>query len=418
MDAIIQTLKNNNDTLGTSINDKIAELAQINNEFRTRLMRELQGLFGLVEQLRQSDAGNIQNIKNELDSKKRELEQNQSKLKTLTDENTTLRTEIDTKNKEIEDLRGRISALEQDLRQLQSQLEQTVRQLQECNDKLRNETTVNNDLRKEIERLNGEREQINKTIQDLQGQLDKCVNDKGAIDREIESMRQKETGYVQQLTELNQKIMENMQKMQQVLADANLPNESSELITRISQMVQEILSNLQPGVVNASVNPNPNVAPVGNPGRIDGPWSNESLRNVKIGFTVNGNVMRLTPLSIVDSIIQNKINSSNKSIDKQQYRNLINRIKSANDIDTIRTIIAPLLGSNTSEDDIVIKGGSHHRITKKRRMKRQHGGYTYNSRASSSPVSVSSSRSPSSASKKRGSDKRYNKRQTKRFGKN
>jgi predicted nucleic acid-binding Zn-ribbon protein len=425
MDAIIQTLKNNNDTLGTSINDKIAELAQINNEFRTRLMRELQGLFGLIEQLRRSDVGNIQNIKNELEGKKRELEQNQTKLKTLTDENGTLRTEIDAKNKEIEGLRGRISALEQDLRQLQSQLEQNAKQLQECNDKLQNETTVNNDLRKEIERLNGERAEINKTIQDLQGQLDKCVNDKGAIDREIESMRQKETVYVQQLTELNQKIMDNMQKMQQILADANLPNESSELITRISQMVQEILSNLQPGVVNAVAAPAP--APVGGPvpapapGRIDGPWANESLRNTKIGFTVNGNLMRLTPLNIVDSIIQNKINSSNKSIDKQQYRNLINRIKSANDMDTIRTIISPLLGSNTSEDNIVIKGGSHHRITKKRRMRRQRGGYTYNSRSSSSPSPSSSSvssRSSSSVSKKRRSDKRYSKRQTKRFGKN
>jgi predicted nucleic acid-binding Zn-ribbon protein len=419
MDAIIQTLKNNNDTLGTSINDKIAELAQINNEFRTRLMRELQGLFGLIEQLRKSDVGNIQNIKNDLDGKKRELEQNQTKLKTLTDENATLRTEIDAKNKEIEGLRGRISALEQDLRQLQTQLEQNARQLQECNDKLQSETTVNNDLRKEIERLNGEREQINKTIQDLQGQLDRCVNDKGAIDREIESMRQKETGYVQQLTELNQKIMDNMQKMQQILADANLPNESSELITRISQMVQEILSNLQPGVVNAAPAPVGGPVPESVPSRIDGPWANESLRNTKIGFTVNGNVMRLTPLSIVDSIIQNKINSSNKSIDKQQYRNLINRIKSANDMDTIRTIISPLLGSNTSEDNIVIKGGSHHRITKKRRMKRQHGGYTYNSRSSSSPSPSSvSSRSTSSVSKKRRSDKRYSKRQTKRFGKN
>ena len=422
MDAIIQTLKNNSDTLGTSINDKIAELAQINNEFRTRLMRELQGLFGLIEQLRRSDVGNIQNIKNDLEGKKRELEQNQTRLKTLTDENATLRTEIDAKNKEIEGLRGRISALEQDLRQLQSQLEQTVRQLQECNDKLQNGTTDNEALRQEIARLNKEKEEINKTIQDLQGQLDRCVNDKSAVDREIESMRQKETGYVQQLTELNQKIMDNMQKMQQILTDANLPNESSELIARISQMVQEILSNLQPGVANVAPINVPVNAPINAPinapapGRIDGPWQNESLRNAKIDFTVNGNVIRLTPLSIIDSIIQNKINSSNKSIDKQQYRNLINQIKTTDNIDTIRTIIAPYLGSNTSEDNIVIKGGSHHRITKKRRMKRQHGGYTYNSRSSPSPSA--SYRSTSSVSKKRRSDKRYNKRQTKRYGKN
>ena len=262
INSLLQEIDANQTTIDTNIKKKLLSLQNNNAVFTEALLKRIRSIMQLIQNLKPKFAENAEKLRQkqeELNKCNEAIQNYQSEIRTLNDRQSSQTQEISQKQLEIESLNSRIAELEEQINQLQGQISefQSKQDSDLEDDAELNAELAQNDarLREQLNPSNPSNPPITSNPSELYNQLDarkKELRDleieRNNLSRELSRVQESNTKLMVALTKINQKLLEHIQIISQIVADIPTMAPYEDDLTAIEGELQALLnSNLSGG---------------------------------------------------------------------------------------------------------------------------------------------------------------------------
>ena len=382
MEAEIQKILDTGAQINTDLNTKLTELTSNNNRFNEDVLRKLNALKILAEQIRDFKARNAEELQNtkidlarvtkELESSKADLFETRKQVTIAGNALQTIRADYTTLNNEKTELEKKLTALNTAKNQLDAYYNQQIMDI-----KKQNEEQMQQERQKLEEECQKKMDNLNKEKTELENQLQQANIGQNEAGRKLQELNDAQEELIVKLGTINELLARQLQ----MISDININQPNYEEYNKLLEAIEQALSGVMRGI-NSAVS----------------------------------TVDTRKPTPLYDKFISLSVDEREKvllTLDKKYFDVILRDLKDPNQKSNIENILY-----KHSE----FRGGKRKRKCKRKTMKKrprktrkyQKGGYTYNKNdkldKASSVVSNSSSNGKSRRRNRRSRRSRHRSR--------
>jgi len=253
---LLQEIDKNQTTIDTNIKKKLLSLQNNNAVFTEALLKRIRKIMELIQGLKPKFSENAEKLRQkqeEIDKCNEAIQNYQSEIRTLNEKQSSQIQEISQKQLEIESLNSRIAELEEQINQLQGKINE-FQTNEVADDEALQQELAENDARLR-EQLKPSDNNTPSNPSELYNQLEARKQElrnleleRNNLSRELSRVQESNTKLMVALTKINQKLIEHIQIISQIVADIPTMAPYEDDLNAIEGELQALLnSNLSGG---------------------------------------------------------------------------------------------------------------------------------------------------------------------------
>ena len=252
MEAEIQKILDTGAQINTDLNTKLTELTSNNNRFNEDVLRKLNALKILAEQIRDFKARNAEELQNtkidlarvtkELESSKADLFETRKQVTIAGNALQTIRADYTTLNNEKTELEKKLTALNTAKTQLDAYYNQQIMDI-----KKQNEEQMQQERQKLEEECQKKMDNLNKEKTELENQLQQANIGQNEAGRKLQELNDAQEELIVKLGTINELLARQLQ----MISDININQPNYEEYNKLLEAIEQALSGVMRGINSA-----------------------------------------------------------------------------------------------------------------------------------------------------------------------